>query len=89
MAIESTNDWTIKNKISYPHYETPFAVLADPVEVEPPKLNIVKLDLYKGQTFKTSVSYLVGIDATDDEADIAMWDAINKAKSDYLQEKYA
>lgn len=88
MPIESTNDWTIKNRVEYPYYDTPINVLADPAEVEPPKLNQVKLDLYKDSTLKARVSYLVAIDATEDEAEVAMWDAINKAKSDYLQEKY-
>lgn len=88
MALESTNDWVIKNKVSYPHYEAPFSVLADPTEVEPPKLNVVKLDLYKGTTKKASVTYFEPIDATTEEAEMAMWDAINRAKTDYLQERY-
>lgn len=88
MAIESTNNWTIENKVEYPYYDTPINVLANSSEIEPPKLNQVKLDLYKGSTLKIRVSYLVAIDATEQEAETAMWDAINKAKSDYLQERY-
>lgn len=89
MPIESTNDWVIKNKVEYPYYDVPISVLAEPTEVEPPKLNQVKLDMYKGSMLKAKVSYLVAIDATDDEAELTMWDAINKAKSEYLQEKYS
>lgn len=89
MPLESTNDWVIKDKVEYPYYDTPINVLLDPSEIEPPKLNQVVLNMYKGSTFKTQVRYLVAMDATDEEVEIAMWDAINKAKTDYLQERYS
>lgn len=86
--IESTNNWTIKNYREIPYYDAPFAMMDDPDSIVESKLNKVLLDLYDGSVFKTKVSYFAPNDATSEEAEMAVWDAINRAKTDYLQERY-
>lgn len=88
MAQESTNDWVIKNKIALPHYDVPFGGLVEQIDPELPKLNMVKLELYKGATKKAVVTYFVSVGATTEEDEAAMWDAVNKAKTEYLEERY-
>lgn len=88
MANESTNDWTVKNYREVPYWDIPFAVMADQTEIPESITNLVTFDLYKGSTLKVKVKYLVANDLTPEDADIKKWDEINKAKSEYLMEKY-
>lgn len=88
MANESTNSWTVKNYREMPWWDIPFAVLAVQTEVPESITNLVNLDLYSGTTLKAKVSYLVPNDYTPEESEIKMWDEVNKAKTEYLLEKY-
>lgn len=88
MANESTNDWTIKNYREVPYWEIPFAVMADQTEIPDSITNMVNLDLYSGATLKIRVSYLAPNDLTPEQSETKMWDEVNKAKTEYLLEKY-
>lgn len=88
MANETTNDWTIKNYREVPYFETPFAVMSEQTETPESITNLVTLDLYKGSTLKVKVKYLASNTLTPDDAEIKKWDEVNKAKAEYLLEKY-
>lgn len=88
MANESTNNWTIKNYREFPYWEIPFSVLSEEVEMPESITNLVTLDLYNGTSLKTKVKYLVANDLTPEQSELKMWDEINKAKTEYLLEKY-
>lgn len=70
--IESTNDWTTSNKRRLANDE-----LSEWIVV----------DLYKGDEFRATARYLITNDEkeTDDEVVIRKWDAINQAKTDWLE----
>lgn len=74
MAMESTNDWTIENKRRQVNDELSQWII---------------VDLYKGSNFRATARYLIMNEEreTDDEVVIRKWDAINKAKSDWLEEQ--
>lgn len=72
MAIESTNDWKIKITKRVINDEHSYWVLAD---------------LYKGESYRASVRWVVGNeeDEADDLVIARKWDAINQAKTDWLE----
>lgn len=70
--LESTNDWTINNKRRLANDELSQWIV---------------VDLYKGDRLRTTARYLITNDEqeTDEEVVARKWDAINKAKTDWLE----
>jgi hypothetical protein len=75
MALESTNNWEIKNKMIHSYSSAG------------ENAHQVTLDLYNGDEFRASVEYIIDADETEENADIYMWDRINEAKTKWLEEQ--
>ena len=73
MAFESTNDWKVKIVKRAVNDEHSYWILAD---------------LYKGENYRASVRWMVGNeeDEADDSVVARKWDAINEAKTMWLEE---
>lgn len=90
MSLESTNNWVVKNYKALPWYSQPIAVLA--VQVDSPLEGyMIMFDLYRGASFRTSVSYIEQVEVFEAEDQSEhhrlMIENSNYAKSQWLEKE--
>lgn len=90
MALESTNNWVVKNYRATPWYSQPFAVLVAQTSYTLDGYMIV-FDLYKGTSYRTTVNYIEQVDVYEaedqSEHERLMVENSNYAKAAWLEEK--